>query len=258
MPRTLVYGLGIDTGHVQPGPCVAGGHDADVVPDPAVAAVTRVALSTTGGDIVFDGFEADILADLDHALAGLEPGVLVTWNGSGFDLPYLADRAELRRIRLGLHLAPDPRLANVRSTLPGHDRAYRAAWYQHRHLDAARLFRSGRRPLIDVEELLRVIGLPLRGRTATARSTPGDDLAHDVTHAYATNDARLVRCLVEARLPGIVRQVDRVRVPPERLTSAPMSSAPASSSGPRRPLGAGLPLSAAHPAVRSAFGAMSP
>ena len=42
---------------------------------------------------VLDGDEITILRGLDDALLHLAPGVLVTWNGSSFDLPFLADRA---------------------------------------------------------------------------------------------------------------------------------------------------------------------
>ena len=66
--------------------------------DPEVAAVVTVALSNDGFDEVFTGDEEAILHDLDARLAAVAPGVIATWNGAAFDLPFLADRAALHGI----------------------------------------------------------------------------------------------------------------------------------------------------------------
>ena len=63
--------------------------------DPQVAPVVAVALDGEDFSAVFDGRETDLLADLDQHLADLEPGILVTWNGGCFDLPFLRDRAAI-------------------------------------------------------------------------------------------------------------------------------------------------------------------
>ncbi len=233
MPHHLVYGLDIET-EVPQGAV-----------DPRIAPLRRVALSTPAREQSFDGSERHVLQALDAAIASLAPGIIATWNGSSFDLPYLADRAGICGVRLGLHLVADPRIARRGEILAGHRSAYRACWYDHRHLDAARLFRSGRRPLIPVDELLRSVGWRGHRRRAIGPADlPGGELSHEAAHAYASNDARLVRTMIEGRLPGVLRRADRV--------AGPTGPAPATASGRR----AGrVPRSPAHPAVRAAMAA---
>src|SRR5690606_31540946 len=110
--------------------------------DPRVGRVLCAALSGPGGEIVVaNAAEADLLRELDGWIHDLTPGVLVTWHGAGFDLPYLATRARLAGVELGLVVELDPSLP-IREPLPGHEGAYRGAWYSHRHLDAYRVFRA--------------------------------------------------------------------------------------------------------------------
>lgn len=74
--------------------------------------------------------------------------LLVTWNGSVFDLPFLADRAEINGTTLGdLQLAPDPARQPKYQALPGHDRngasgAYKASWHGLPHLDVAYVYQQ--------------------------------------------------------------------------------------------------------------------
>lgn len=259
MTNHLVYGLDIETGcasNIAARALHPSAGDRVRPLDPGLTPITRVALSTAGGDRVFEGDEVDVLGGVDRVLADLEPGILATWNGSGFALPYLADRAGATGVRLGLHLAADPRLRPRGEMLVGHRGAYRAAWYDHQHLDAARLFRSGRRPLIDVEVLLRGIGWvgSARTRPGGVGAMPDAELTHDATHAHAVNDARLVRSLVEARLPAVARQVDRVSVRPAMHRDAVVATGRATPVARRVPMHR-IPLSPAHPAVRAALAA---
>jgi DNA polymerase elongation subunit (family B) len=90
--RPPIYGLDIETDTSVNGL------------DPAVGGIVTVALSSPSGDEVFDGPEIDMLAAVDARLAGLAPGVLATWNGAFFDLPFLADRAAYHGVALGLRL----------------------------------------------------------------------------------------------------------------------------------------------------------
>lgn len=242
---TQVYGLDIETGH-------AGGTVGERV-DPRLAPVTRVAFSTPASDWTFTGDEPDLLGELDEVIADHRPGILVTWNGSGFVLPYLADRANIRGVRLGLRLAAEPRLRTRGETLVGHPSPYVAAWHGHRHLDAARLYRSGRRPLVEVTELLRSLGWHPRARHADGTGpadVPGGELTHAAVHAFPTNDARLLRNMIEMRLPGVGRHVDRITVPARRPQVRDRSGSQPTATGVAtgRP-----PLSPAHPAVRASM-----
>ena len=167
--RLPVYGLDIETDTTVDGL------------DPATSAVVTAALSLDGFDEIFSGPEDDILVDLDHRLTALEPGVIATWNGAAFDLPFLADRARLWGLRLGLVLRRDPSIPMRHAPLRGHDGAYRAAWHRHGHVDAFRLYRD------EVH-----------------------DLEAEALHAYASSDARLARVLTERRWGTAARFIDRI------------------------------------------------
>ncbi|MBN2622127.1 MAG: hypothetical protein JXA83_02105 [Acidimicrobiales bacterium] len=176
--------------------------------DPAVSPVVTVALSTTSGDEVFTGPEPDLLAAVDHRLATLEPGIIATWNGGAFDLPFLADRAGACRVELGLVLERDPTVVLSRGPLPGHTGAYRATWHGHRHLDAYRVYRGDVGRVLQVscslKAIARVVGLaPVEVDRARIHELPAE-----VLDAYVASDARLARVLAERRLPGVAGCVD--------------------------------------------------
>ncbi|CAN5659954.1 hypothetical protein BH20ACT2_BH20ACT2_23440 [soil metagenome] len=202
-----VYGLDIETDTTVDGL------------DPRVAAVLTVALSTPGGDQVFAGDEARLLVDPDASLAELEPGVIATWNGAAFDLPFLADRAALRGVALGLRLSLDPTLGMRRAPLPGHPGAYRGAWYHHRHLDAYRLYRGDVGPALRVSCSLKSIARLVGLAPVEVDRERIHDLSREALHAYARSDARLARVLTERRWPAAGRFVDRL-VSPATLASA--------------------------------------
>lgn len=196
--RPIIYGLDIETDTRIDGL------------DPSVARVVTAALSAPGRDEVFTGPEIDLLDALDERLAELEPGVLATWNGGAFDLPFLEDRARRVHVSLGLHLAADPTIRLGGTPLPGHQGAYRGSWYAHKHLDAYRVYRS------DVGLMLRV-SCSLKSMARFIGLTPVEvdrtrihDLSREALHAYATSDARLARILTERRWPSAARHVDRL------------------------------------------------
>jgi DNA polymerase elongation subunit (family B) len=126
----LLYGLDIETDTTVNGL------------DPAVSSVVAVSLSTEDDVLTFTGPERTLLRSLDRHLRSLPRGVLVTWNGSGFDLPFLADRAAARRVRLGLRLTPDDSLPRKHPPLTGHATPYRASWHKHLHVDACCVYRT--------------------------------------------------------------------------------------------------------------------
>jgi hypothetical protein len=128
----LLYGLDIETDTSIDGL------------DPSVAPIVAVSVATDEETVTFTGPEKELLRSVDRHLRGLPRGVLVTWNGSGFDLPFLHDRAQIRRVKLGLHLTPDPTLPRKHEHTPlvGHAAPYRATWHRHGHLDACCLYRT--------------------------------------------------------------------------------------------------------------------
>ena len=145
--RSHLYGLDIETDTTVDGL------------DPAIARITEVSLSTEDGDLIFDDAdETTLLRRLDDALADLPAGLLLTWNGDFFDLPFLAVRASRRLPEFGLQLIPAPGLAPKYAPLPGFTIAHTALWrcrplpepvlagqpngpMHHQHLDIAFAYR---------------------------------------------------------------------------------------------------------------------
>lgn len=197
--RRPLYGLDIETDTSADGL------------DPGVAGIVAVALSSQStGELVLTGGEAGILTALDAALADVEPGILVTWNGGAFDLPFLAARAAARDVPMGLELAWDPSAYRLgRRPLPGHLGTYAARWYDHGHLDAYRAWRRISDPgvscglkavarsfdltPVEVDDPSQIHGLPLGG-----------------LRRYVASDARLTRHLAELRWGDVHRFIDRL------------------------------------------------
>lgn len=114
---------------------------------PQISPVLSVAFTDGQFREVFhqDGNEATLLRRVamfvgDSAL-GYPGTVLVTWNGSVFDLPFLADRARILGLEQywysGLRLTPDPSFVPKYDPLPGHAGGYTATWAGLRHVDMA-------------------------------------------------------------------------------------------------------------------------
>jgi uncharacterized protein YprB with RNaseH-like and TPR domain len=207
---TPIYGLDIETDTLIDGL------------DPAVSPVVLAALSSPEGDEVYDGPEPALLRALDRRLAALPPGIVATWNGAVFDLPFLSDRAAAAGVPLGLWLVPDPTVVLSRGPLRGHEGAYRAGWHHHRHLDAYRMYRG------DVGRVLR-ISCSLKAIARLVGLTPVEvdrerihELPKAILHDYVTSDARLARLLSERRRMGLANFVD----PPGAPTPAAPSPAP--------------------------------
>jgi uncharacterized protein YprB with RNaseH-like and TPR domain len=179
--------------------------------DPHVAAVVAVALSSEAtGDVVLTGNEAGIISALDAHLAEAEPGVVVTWNGGAFDLPFLAARAAANGVGIGLELAWDPSgYRPGRAPLPGHLGTYAGAWYDHQHLDAYRAWRSLTAPEVSC-------GLKAVARSLGIDVIEIDDrsqihgLALDELRRYVASDASLARRLADSRWTHVRAFLDRL------------------------------------------------
>lgn len=178
--------------------------------DPSRSAVVAVAIAGPGADEVLDlpdqfadapvspADEAGLLRRLDDRLSGLAPGVLVTWNGRGFDLPFLRARADLLGLSIGLRTD---------------DRTGESSWFDHRHLDGLRPYRA------DVGRTFGLsCGLKALARLVGERPVEVDrerihELSRRDLHDYVLSDARLARSLVARRWPQVAPWVDRVAVP---------------------------------------------
>lgn len=179
--------------------------------DPGVARIVAVAVSSAAaGEVVFTGDETGVLQALDDHLAAADPGVVVTWNGSAFDLPFLATRGVAAGVDLGLELAWDPAAYRIgRPPLPGHLGSYAAAWYGHAHVDAYRAWRS----LLDADV---PCGLKAVARSEGLDPVEVDDITalHGVSldelRRYVASDASLARQLAERRWREVRRFIDRL------------------------------------------------
>lgn len=208
MPRLPTYGLDIETD------TAAGGLD------PGVAGILAVAVSGPDGETVLTGPEIGLFRALDAALHRLAAGVIVTWNGGAFDLPFLAARAERAGITLGLRLVLDPAIVRSHPPLAGHAGAYRAAWYQHRHLDAYRAYRTlpGHRDLpCGLKAVARRAGLsPVEVDASLVHRLPDS-----VLQRYVASDAHMARRLAEQRWPDMETHVDQMEPVAGRLSQDP-------------------------------------
>lgn len=195
-----IYGLDIETDTTVDGL------------DPSVSRIVTIALSTEI-DECFSGPEDEVLWELDKRLAQLAPGVIATWNGSAFDLPFIADRAGLWGLPIGLRIQADPRIRHRHEPLPGHEYCYRAAWHRHGHIDAYRLYRDDVGPALRIscslKSIARLVGLaPIEVDRERIH-----DLSREALHAYAQSDARLARILTERRWNTASRRLDNLKVP---------------------------------------------
>lgn len=172
----------------------------DGVVDPVTAAVTKIAVSAGRSDVAFVGSETEILRGVNDYLNTLAPGVLATWNGSIFDLPFIADRARIVGIELDLVLVADPNGRMGRQPLPGHRGSHKARWGEHRHLDTYRLHGS------HGSGWGHLVGRARR----QSQAVNTNDLLNEALHANAVNDARLARVLAERRGVAALRVLDRI------------------------------------------------
>jgi DNA polymerase elongation subunit (family B) len=193
-----VYGLDIETDTTTDGL------------DPDRSAVVAIALVGPDSTHVFDGPEASSLRALDDTLRDLPDGIVATWNGAAFDLPFLARRAARSGTRLGLELALDPSIAMRSDAMPGETGAYRARWFGHVHLDGYRLYRADVGRLLGLscglKPMARLVGLdPVQVDRASLH-----ELSDDEVRAYVASDARVTRELVLRRMPVAAAFADRL------------------------------------------------
>lgn len=134
--------------------------------------------------------------------------MLVTWNGARFDLPFLADRAALIGVSLGLDLLADHRSRSRRDPLPGHLGGYLGRWHAHRHLDAYAVYRADVGASLGLpcglKPLAKLLGLsPVEVDRAVIHELSPEQLVD-----YVASDAILARELAIRRWPTARLAID--------------------------------------------------
>jgi DNA polymerase elongation subunit (family B) len=176
--------------------------------DPAKSRITDISLGTCAGDTVFsDTDEVAMLADFDDAVYALPAGVIFTWNGTHFDLPFLSVRLAHHGI---LHHSmvsdPTPEYPPKYGLLPGAASGLTAQFLaytggSHVHLDIAYAYkriaeemdvRWGLKPVAEA------LGIPVIELDRTRLHTYSEKERTD----YAASDARITR-LLGMRLLGV-------------------------------------------------------
>ena len=101
--------------------------------DPRVTRVVALSVATRGDDgvlvaKVWNGEERDILVATQNWLAARPSGLIVTWNGSVFDLPFIDFRTSQVGVKLDLELTSDPKIIPKYQSTPGYEGGYSATW----------------------------------------------------------------------------------------------------------------------------------
>jgi DNA polymerase elongation subunit (family B) len=166
--------------------------------DPHVAAVITAAIADADGAVVVAaGDEATILRTVNEALAALPPGILATWNGAGFDLPFWLVRCAVHGIDPGWAVAPVAGESKYQP-LPGMAARYGGRVAGHRHVDIAWPHRSTADALgvtWSLKPLAHALGIDA---VVAERERAGELSRHELV-AYCASDAH-----VTVRLAGVL------------------------------------------------------
>ena len=180
--------------------------------DPLGSRVVALALAFDDGRVaVFDDVdESALLSSADAAIRD-RGGLLVTWNGAGFDLPFVAVRARVLGLDadtgFGLRTFADPSLPVKYSPPPGLGGPVRAVWHRSDHVDVAHLYRGFAHEnglQWSLKPVARHLGLePVEvDRTAIHELTPAE------LEAYVASDAVVTLELARrVALPVLLRSV---------------------------------------------------
>jgi hypothetical protein len=204
----MAFPGGTPTPSLEPPPIIGFDIETDTSTgglDPRTSAVIAVALSGDFGDEVVLGEERDILERTDHRVAELGAGLLVTWNGAGFDLPFVEQRARMLGLELGLRTIEDPVRRSRRE--PARN-AVRAQWHRLVHLDGYQLYRADVGHTLGLscglKPLARLIGLsPVELDRTTLHTREPSEVAQ-----YVASDARIAAELVRRRMPAALTMAD--------------------------------------------------
>lgn len=168
--------------------------------NPLKSRFTDLSLAGLGREWVFtDSDEAAMLSAFDNAVYELPAGLLSTWNGTHFDLPFLDTRFE--RVGITHHaftFVPTPQYPPKYETLPGHDSGLTATVLSkigvHAHLDIAYAFKPVAERL-GVKWGLKPVARALGFEVIEVDRENMHLLSEQERQDYAVSDARITRQL---------------------------------------------------------------
>jgi len=113
--------------------------------DPRKAAITQISVVGSTLERVLTGDEVTLLDEFAEVLAGLDAGLIVGWNSTFFDWPFIATRMKVvgpTGLNAILELTPQPALRPKYDFTPGHTCGYSAivatdTGTHHAHLDVS-------------------------------------------------------------------------------------------------------------------------
>lgn len=175
--------------------------------DPSVAAVIAVSIADTGGPLaVLLGPEKMVLGATIAALDALEPGIVATWNGSGFDIPFIQERSDLLGIRTGWEVLPTDRPSKY-PPIGGRAGRYSCALGRHRHADIAWGWQDhciNNSVAWSLKPLAHSLGI----EAIEADREHAADLLRDELFAYVASDAHVTAILAQRLGEGIFEHLD--------------------------------------------------
>lgn len=167
--------------------------------DPRVSRVTSIAVwSPTAQCCITEEDESVLLTGFARVLTDLRPGVVVGWNSSCFDLPFLATRAEHCGVELPIRLVADPGIRPKYGFTPPHSSGYRAEVAHHQHVDVAYAYQDIAASL-GVAWSLKPVARALGIEVLEVDRERMHELSPAAIASYNVSDARAT-CLLATRL----------------------------------------------------------
>lgn len=182
--------------------------------NPQVAAVTSVAVLSSDGDLVIfdDRNERRLLTGLLGWLSHSSvDDLVVTWNGSCFDMPFLYDRMILNGIdtaRAGFRIVAAADRPPKYEALPGHAGGYRAKLCGLDHVDVAYVWRDHAHDN-NIEWSLKPVAQSFGYDPVVVDRAHVSDLSVAERAAYVVSDVEMTLALA-CRVTDLDAHTDRV------------------------------------------------
>jgi DNA polymerase elongation subunit (family B) len=168
--------------------------------DPRISRITEIAVETASGAEVFvDESERAMLSQANEFIRELSPGLIVTWNGAKFDIPFIVTRASrYESSGIGISSFEMPSLPGWYRFLPGWDHACGCTWaaaggLAHQHLDicyAYRRFADLQRVKWALKPVCRASGIEMIevDRTRMHELTPEERREYAISDVHGTRE----------------------------------------------------------------------